>query len=216
MVKPKKGETNPKKESKPKLNMSYAYVYKGHIVAFNEKTVLFINMKEYLKYSLQIEDDENPSDAFSLISKITEKLDGRKLSGEFFSVFSKTQKIVGIEEDLITVDNNGFISDYSIDSEYDVDLLEDMLSKAKTWWTTSRTEQGEFAVRGSVFNTLSSVFKGEIENDSLIFERTLDDKARFALINKDFIFGVTEFDFTVESSITKFGEANDFFELSVD
>lgn len=212
LVKPTKADS-PKKKDEAKLNVSTAFVYKGHIVAINAHTTLFIHVKEYLKYSVNIEEDENPQEVFGTINSLAEALDGRTLSKGFFEIFSKMQKIVGVDEDRIYVEKDGLHSEYLLEPEYDIDLLDGYLEKVRAQWMVNRSAQGDMGITGGVYSSIGDVLKSEIGNDSLVFSRTTDDRMKFALLQKDWIFGVTKYDTESESSITKFGEANDFFEL---
>ena len=208
-----KPEKNSKKLEKKGLNVTTAFVHCGHIVATDGKILLFFNLKEFLKNTVTFDKDEEPATAYALISQICEHLEGRTLSREFFAEFSKLQTITKVDEFKLYVEKNGLHFEYSLEEKFDVELLADFLGKQKNVWTKVRSEQSAFCILGGVLSSLNSVLSSEISNDSLIFERTADDKARFCLANKDFIFGIVSFSVQGESSITKFSEADDYFEL---
>lgn len=213
-LKPAKADDK-KKDKKPALNLSTAFVYKGHIVASDLKITIFFNLKEYLKHFLINEKDEDPKNSQAIITNLVERLEGKTLSKEFFDVFSKLTTIVKADQYKIYVENGGLHSEYSIESEFDVELLEDFLSKTKVQWEIERSEQGDFGVSGVTYSALESILKTEMAGDSIVFKRTADDKANFCLIRKEFVFGICPYSLETESSITKFGEANDFFEINV-
>ena len=214
-VKPAKETGKEDDKKKKNLNVSTAFVFNGHVIATDGKIVFFYNLKEYLKHYMQSEDGEDPTNGVALISKIVEALEGKTLSKDFFNVFSKMQTITKIDEFKIYVENGSLHSEYSIEDSYDADLLISFLKKQKTAWTLQRSAQGQFGIGGAIYTSIASVLKPEMQNDALVFDRTADDKVRFCFVNKDFVFGICQFSIESESSITKFTEADDFFDLHV-
>lgn len=214
-TKPKNESQDGDKKKKETLNVSNAFVYKGHIIATDGKTLFVFNLKEYMKYHVQFENGEEPATAYGIISDIVEKLEGKALSREFFAAFSKSQTIIKADEFRIYVEQNGLHSEYIIEETYNVELLEKFMANQKKVWEIERSEQGQFGISGTILSSISGVLSAEMQNDSLVFERTTDDKAKFCLVNKDFLFGITMFSLDTEKSITKFVEANEFFEVNI-
>lgn len=215
-VQPSKNEDEEKK--KKNLDISSAFVYKGHLIAANGQILLIYNLKEYMKTHVKNDDGEEISNAYSMISRIIEYLEGKTLSKDFFTAFSKIQEFNNVDEFKMYVNQSGLHSEISIDATYDVELLESFLAKRKIVWQKERTEQGGyygFSLAGSVYTMLSSVLSEEMAGDSLILERTTDDQARFCFANKDWVFGLCVYSIDGESSVTKFAEANDFFSENI-
>ena len=214
-TKPAKDSKNADDKKKKTINLSNAFVHKGYLIAADGKMVLFFNLKEYLKHFLKLEDGGETATAYAIISSIVENLEGKTLSSEFFNIFSKLQTIIKVDEFKIYVEQKGLYSEYLLGEEFDVEALESFLSNIKKAWDIERSEQGQFCIHGSAISSITNILSAESQNDSLVFERTTDDKAKFCLANKDFVFGICKFSIEAEASITKFGEANDFFDLSI-
>lgn len=216
-VKPAKNEKKTDEKNK-KIDPSLAYVYKGHLIATNGQIFIIFNLKEYMKTYVQADEGEEMANAYSMVSRVVEYLEGKTLTSEFFSMFSKMQEFNNVDEFKMYISQNGLHSDITVETVYDVEVLENFLSKRKNVWTKERKDQGGyygFSIHGSVYSTLNKILGAELANDSLIFERTSDDQARFCLANKDFLFGICVYSIEGEASITKFTEANDFFDLNI-
>lgn len=204
----------PSKDAKDKkaINFSNAHVFKGNIIASNGKITLFFNLKEYLKYTMKIEDEDDIQECMGKINHLCEELEGSSLPREFFNTFSKYVKIMEIDNEKVSIDQNGFKSEYFLEEKFEEERMIDFLNNMKANWEHQRSDQGQMGLSGKIVSEITSAIGNEMANDTIVFDRTLDGIVRFCLIEKDFIFGITLFDLESESSITKFGEANDFFE----
>lgn len=203
-------------DDKPKkLDFSSAFVYKGHLIATNGQIFIVYNLKEYMKYHIKNTDGEEMANAFNMVTKIVEYLEGKTLSSEFFATFSKEQEFNNVDDFRMSISQNGLHSEVSVDTNYDVEKLESFLAKRKNVWQKVRTEQSGyygFSLDGKVYSTLKDILGPELGTDQIVFERTSDDQTRFCLVNKDWVFGITTYSIDGESSAMKFLEANDFFE----
>ena len=127
LIKPKKDvEHDPEK-----LNVSYAFVYRGYLFATDLNTFIFYDLKEYLKEHMTVDKDEEPANGYDMIKRLVGYLEGKVLSGEFFSQFSKLQEISNVDEYVIRISQNGFHSEATVDELFNVDKLEEVLVKAK-------------------------------------------------------------------------------------
>lgn len=191
------------------VNFTNAYVYKGHIIASDAYSLFFFNLKEYLKSNFITEKEETSVEAYDLIQQICDNLEGKLLQKEFFTIFSKYQTITSIDEYKISVETNGFHSEFSIGETYNPEMLVKFLKGQKNIFL-KKSPQGDFSVKGTILSAIMGVISSECKNDSLIFQRCTDSHLRFTLEGKDFIFGLCLFSLEGEASITKFGEAEDF------
>lgn len=206
------------KDEKKKLDFSTAFVYQGHLIGFNNQTLLIFDLKEYMKIYMKADDDEGEANAINMVKKVVEYLEGKALSADFFSVFAKMNEIINVDDDRIYVSQNDLHSEFYIDATYDVELLEKFLSKIKIMWNRQRTEQQGyygFSMYGNVYSTLHSVLGPDMAGDSIVFERTTDDQVRFSFAHKEFIFGISVYSLDGEQSMTKFQSGTDFFESNV-
>lgn len=217
-VKPTNQKESKKDEKKKNIDPSLAYVYKGHLIATNGQIFIMFNLKEYMKAYVQADQGEEMANAYSMVSRIVEYLEGKTLTSEFFSMFSKMQEFNNVDEFKMYISQNGLHSDVTVDTTYDAEILESFLSKRKNVWVKERNEQNGyygFSIHGNVYSTLNKIIGPELANDSLIFERTSDDQARFCLANKEYIFGICVYSTEGEQTLTKFTEPNDFFDLNI-
>lgn len=202
-------------EKNAKLDFSSAFVYKRHLIATNGQIFIVYNLKEYMKYHIKNSDGEEMANAFEMVDRVCEYLEGKSLSSEFFATFSKEQEFNNVDEFKMSITQNGLHSEVSVDTTYNVEKLESFLEKRKNVWQKVRTEQNGyygFSLDGKVYSTVKDVLGPELGNDQIVFERTSDDQARFCLANKDWVFGITVYSIEGESNLTKFQEANDFFD----
>lgn len=210
LIKPKKDvEHDPEK-----LNVSYAFVYRGYLFATDLSMFVFYDLKEYLKEHMVIDKDEEPTNGIDMIKRLVWYLEGKVLSGEFFSQFSKLQEIANVDEFVIRIGQHGFHSETTIDELFNVDKLEEVLVRAKKIWDKERKETNGYSglsISGNDLVKLVSLIKGDISGDTLIFERTLDSHARFGLAQKEYIFGIVKYSLDGENSIIKFSLGTDFF-----
>lgn len=208
----------PKKEAKvdeEKLNVSYAFVYRGYLIATDLQIFVFYDLKEYLKENMNIEKDEEPTNGHDMIKRLVGYLEGKILSAEFFSQFSKLQEIANVDEFVIQIGHNGFYSETTIEDHFNIDKLEELLVKSKKIWDKERTETNGysgFSVSGNDLIKLTTLIKTDISGDSIIFERTTDSHARFSLSQREYVFGLIKYNLDGEKSIVKFGLGTEFFE----
>lgn len=211
LIKPKKDVEH----DQEKLNVSYGFVYKGYLIATDMSMFVFYDLKEYLKQNMVIEKDEEPTNAYAMIKKLVEYLEGKVLSSEFFSQFAKLQEISNVDDFVIKVGQNGYHSDTTVDILFNVEKLEELLSKTKKIWDRERKDTNGysgFSVSGNDLIKLVSLIKGDISGDSIIFERTVDSHAKFGLSNREYIFGIIKYSLDGENSIIKFAQGTEFFE----
>ena len=211
LIKPKKDvEHDPEK-----LSISYAFVYRGYLVATDLNTFVFYELKEYLKENMTVDKDEEPSNGYDMIKRLVGYLEGKVLSSEFFSQFSKLQEITNVDQFVIKMSQNGFHSETTVDEFFNVDKLEEILVKSKKIWDKERQETNGYSalsVSGTDLAKLIALIKTDIAGDSIIFERTVDSHARFSLAEREYVFGIIKYSLNGESSITKFTLGTEFFE----
>lgn len=211
LIKPKKDV----KHDPEKLNISYAFVYRGYLFATDLQMFVFYELKEYLKQHMSIDKDEEPTNAYDMIKRVVGYLEGKVLSAEFFSQFSTLQEIVNVDEFVIRIGKSGYHTEATVDELFDVDKLEEILVKSKKIWDKERKETNGysgFSVSGNDLIKLTSLIKADISGDTIIFERTTDSHARFGLSNREYIFGLIKYSLDGENSIIKFALGTEFFE----
>lgn len=211
LIKPKKDVEH----DSEKLNVSYAFVYRGYLFATDLRIFIFYDLKEYLKEHMNIDKDEETSNGHDMIKRLVGYLEGKVLSGEFFTQFSKLQEISNVDEFVIRIGQNGFHSETTIDELFNVDKLEEILVKASKIWDKERKETNGYSglsISGNDLSKLVSLIKNDIAGDSIIFERTLDSHARFSLAIKEYVFGIVLYDLNGENSLIKFSLGTEFFE----
>lgn len=204
---------NSKSSDEDTLVITRAYVFKGNLIATDKSSLLVFNLREFLKFYHQLDDSENPTEAIELIDRLVEELEGKALTAEFFNIFSKPTKINDVQDGRIFVSKEGLHSEFLLDEVFPQEKLEDyLINNWSIHWKAERTEQGNFAVPGSVIKKLQSVAGGELIADNLVFKRTTDDHAAFCLTEKEFFYGIVPYALEGESSVMVFIEGNDFFE----
>lgn len=211
LIKPKKEA----KVDKEKLNVSYAFVYRGYLIATDLQMFVFYELKEYLKQYMTLDKDEEVTNGIDMIKRLVGYLEGKVLSAEFFSQFSKLQEIANVNEFVIKIGQNGFYSETTVEEHFNIDKLEELLVKTKKIWDKERKETNGYAgfsVSGNDLVKLTSLIKGDLAGDSIIFERTVDSHSRFSLSQKEYVFGLIKYSLDGEKSIVKFGLGIEFFE----
>lgn len=194
------------------LSVTSAFVHKGKIIAVNATLIVFIDMKQYLKEHLSFDAEEDVESIYQEINKLCETLEGKTLSKEFFTIFSKYQNITYVSDTVITVLENDFRKDFFIEEPFDVLKLEEQIEKYKSIFSHERSEQGDMCIGGKAFNTLKDIFGTEISDSAINFKRTVDEYFIFTIFGKEYIFGLGLFDSASDSSIIKFTEGDDFFD----
>ena len=179
------------------------HVFQGHAIVSND-VVAIVNLREYVKRELKIDDEEDLKE----LTNIIEWMEGKSFSKEFWSELT-TEKIIELvfDEDAIEISHSSFTQKLTYqyintEAERPFKLVLDNINREEM-------EMSRFALNGEHFSIISKGFSNEVKGDNLIFKLSGSGNAiLFSLQRKEYIFGVLPEKFDTSMDISAFLNAD--------
>jgi hypothetical protein len=182
------------------------HVIGGHAIVSND-IIAIVNLREYVKRELKINDDNDLQE----LSQIIDWMNYKSFTKEFWSELT-SEKIVSLLDDGLEITHQSYTKhlnylDNDADPERAYQLTKDNINR-------NEIEMSRFALSGEHLSLISKGFASEMKGDNLIFKLSGTGNAiMFSLQRRDYIFGVIPEHFDSSMDLAAFITSEGLFEL---